>query len=160
MDSSKMWQHKKFHNILRDWACPDQRLSRSESFTVQSITEVCTVSQWSPQLFRARSGKNVEHSLIWLHSVQCNGEMDRGLSLHCVLVAAITVKAPKWKNFFLLAQFSTKLNQSFITFWEYLDTKISIIYTNNFVSQKMRKMLSSFQKESQQTSENLEISQK
>ena len=58
--------------------------------------------------------------------------------LHCVLVAAIIVKALKWKKK-LLAQFLTKLNQSFVKFWEYLDTKSYVIYTGKQNSPKNEK---------------------
>ena len=73
-------------------------------------------------------------------------------TVHRVLVAAINDKARKLKNFFLLAQFSTKLDKFVIKFWEYLDTKSIIIHANIFSLLKMRKMLSSFKKQSQQTS--------
>ena len=59
--------------------------------------------------------------------------------MHCVLVAAIIVKAQKSREKNLLAQFSTKLNQSFIKLWEYLDTKRNIIYTKKNVLLKNEK---------------------
>ena len=58
-----------------------------------------------------------------------------------------------WTNCFL-AQFSTKLNNFFINFWEYVDTKSTIIYTYIFLL-KMRKMLTSFRALSQKSSNNL-----
>ena len=39
----------------------------------------------------------------------------------------------------LLAQFSTKMNQSFIKFREYLDTKSTIIYTEKKILLKNKK---------------------
>ena len=53
-----------------------------------------------------------------------------------MLVAAIIVKALKLREKNLLPQFSTKLNKFFITFWAYLDTKSTNIYTNIFFSPK------------------------
>ena len=39
-----------------------------------------------------------------------------------------------WRKKLILAQFTTKLNNFFIKFWEYLDTKSTNIYTQNLSS--------------------------
>ena len=56
--------------------------------------------------------------------------MNSHSTVHCVLVAAIIVKALKWKK--IVTEFSTKVNKIFIKFWEYLDTKRAIIHMNIF----------------------------
>ena len=75
--------------------------------------------------------------MFYLLSISKHGEklIFNILALPCVLVAAIIEKARKFLKK-LLAQFSTKLNKFFIKFWEYLETKSTIIHMKNVLSPK------------------------